>query len=131
MNKTLKKAIAVVTLALASSIAVAQEPKTLPNIPNQAPGVVALPLVMPCNRSQKIFDLLQGEKYKESPIALGEANVFRPDNMPVKGQLSIWYSTEGNKNFSVVFTIANSDISCIITSGVGMELIPIEFGTPL
>jgi hypothetical protein len=128
MKKALKKVLAPAILALTCSIAFAQEPKnpaiTLPG------GVTALPLIMPCSKSQIIFDLLEGDKYKESPIALGNSNIFRPDNVPVPGQLTMWYNAD-KRNFSIVFTIGGSDISCIISSGTGMELIPAYFGEPI
>jgi hypothetical protein len=125
MNKILKKLITICVVVLTCSVAFAQEQQA--PTPT-APGVVALPLVMPCNRSKQIFDLLGSENYKESPIALGEANIYKPDNTPVRGQLTLWYNTQGKKNFSIVFTIKNTDITCILSSGVNMELIPAMFG---
>ena len=128
MKKTLKKAIAVASLALASSTAIAQEgPMQLPG------GVTALPIIMPCNRSDKIFDLLITSKYDEQVIALGQANVFTPQQRPIKGQLTIWYNPkeDGKNNFSVVFTVAGTDISCIITSGIEMQVVPPVSGDDL
>lgn len=128
MKKTLKKAIAVATLALASSTALAQEgPMQLPG------GVTALPIVMPCNRSDQIFDLLTTPKYDEQVIALGNANVFTPQQRPVKGQLTVWYNPkeDSKNNFSIVFTVAGTDISCIITSGIEMQVVPLVSGDKL
>jgi len=75
--------------------------------------------------------MLQGEPYKESPIALGQGNIFRPGGQPVSGQLTLWYNPENKKNFTIVFTMTGANISCIISSGVNMELIPVMFGTPI
>lgn len=130
MNKTLKSLTATLAI-LASSAVYAQESET-PE-PTQPPvsSAIMLPLVMPCNSNQIIFDMLQGEAYKESPIALGQGNIFRPGGQPVSGQLTLWYNSENKKNFTIVFTMNNADISCIIGSGVDMELLPISFGTPI
>src|SRR6056300_1469441 len=130
MNKTLKS-LAVILAILASSATYAQESET-PE-PTQPPvsSAIMLPLVMPCNESQIIYDMLQGEPYTESPIALGQGNIFRPGGQPVSGQLTLWYNTEKKKNFTIVFTMTGANISCIISSGVNMELIPVMFGTPI
>ena len=128
MKKALKKAITVVTLALASSTVLAQEgPMQLPG------GITALPIVMPCNRSNQIFDLLTTPKYDEQVIALGQANVFTPQQRPVKGQLTIWYNPkeDSKNNFSIVFTVGGTDISCIITSGIDMQVVQLISGDKL
>lgn len=128
MKKTLKKLIAVASLVLASSAAIAQEgPMQLPG------GVTALPIIMPCNRSDQIFDLLTTPKYNEQVIALGQANVFTPQQRPIKGQLTIWFNPneDGKNNFSIVYTVAGTDISCIITSGIEMQIVPLVSGDKL
>ena len=130
MNKTLKS-LAVILAILASSATYAQESETPEPTQPPVPSAIMLPLVMPCNESQIIFDMLQGEPYKESPIALGQGNIFRPGGQPVSGQLTLWYNTENKKNFTIVFTMTGANISCIISSGVNMELIPVMFGTPI
>lgn len=130
MNKTLKS-LAVTLAILTSSIAYAQESETPEAIEPSIPSVMVLPLVMPCNESQVIFDMLQGDQYKESPIALGQGTIFRPGNQPTPGQLTLWYNSENKKNFTIVFTLVGANISCIISSGINMELIPVMFGTPI
>ena len=130
MNKTLKS-LAVILAILISSAVYAQESETPEPTQPPVPSALMLPLVMPCNESQIIFDMLQGEAYNESPIALGQGTVFRPGGQPVPGQLTLWYNTENKKNFTIVFTMTGANISCIISSGVNMELIPVMFGTPI
>lgn len=122
--KKLLAILAISTSLLATSTtAQEQTPPTSPRI---------LPTMMPCGQSENIFAMLQGEKYQESPIALGQGTVFMPDGQPIKGQLTLWYNAnpDSKKNFSVVITLAGTNTSCILSSGVQMELIQAVWGTP-
>lgn len=123
--KKLLSTILIVTASLLATNLTAQEQ-------TESARPQMLPIIMPCGKSQNIFDLLQGEKYKESPIALGMGTIYMPSGQPANGQLTLWYNADpaGKKNFSVVITLANTDISCILSSGVQMELIQAVWGTP-
>tara|TARA_B100000900_G_scaffold349006_1_gene314983 strand:- start:1309 stop:1695 length:387 start_codon:yes stop_codon:yes gene_type:complete len=121
MNKILKKLIATCVVVLTCSAAFAEHdtPKKDSN-----PETTALPLIMPCNKSQIIFDMLGNKKYVETPIAIGNGIIFKPDNMPVPGQLTLWYNKDDKKNFSVVFSIGGTNISCIVVNGANLEFVP-------
>ena len=122
----MKKLIATIAIALLSTSVFAQE------TPPENPGITALPLMMPCNTSDVIFNMLQSEEYNEAPVALGNGTVFTPSGEPVPGQLTLWYNSIGKKNFTIVFTLlGGSGLSCIVSSGVNMELLPVAFGTPI
>ncbi len=116
MNKIWKKLITTCVVVLTCNMALAQEAKQ--------PPTTALPLIMPCNKSQIIFDMLGNRKYVETPIAIGNGIVFKPDNMPVPGQLTLWYNKDDKKNFSIVFTIGGTNISCIVVNGTNLEFVP-------
>jgi len=75
--------------------------------------------------------MLQAEQFQESPIAIGDGSVFRPNNTPVPGQLTLWHNPKDKLNFSIVFTIGGTDVSCIVASGVKLEFVPSAFGNPI
>ena len=131
MKKILTTLTAILSIAIATS-SFAQDPAE--DLDQQTPILQVpsmLPIIMPCGSSQKMIDMLQGEQYKESPIGLGQGTVFMPNGSPANGQLTLWYNPDGKKNFSVMITLVNTDISCIISSGINMELLPIAFGTAI
>lgn len=124
----MKKILTALVMTLSTVLAtngIAQEEQPAQPVPTM------LPIIMPCGTSQKMIDMLQGDQYQESPIGLGQGTVFMPSGQPVNGQLTLWYNPDGKKNFSVMITLANTDISCIISSGINMELLPVAFGTAI
>lgn len=121
----MKKLIAILALILLPISATSQE------TPPENPGITALPLMMPCNTTDVIFNMLEGEQYKESPVALGNGTVFKPTGDPVPGQVSLWVNTQGKKTFTVVFTLPGTGMSCVVISGIQIELLPVAFGTPI
>lgn len=122
----MKKLLA--TLAISASLlatsTTAQEAPVTPQM---------LPMITPCGPSQPLFDMLAGEKYNETPIALGTGTIYTPSGQPVNGQLTLWHNPnpQGKKNFSVVITVNGTDISCVLSSGIQLQLIEAVWGDPV
>ena len=131
MKKILTTLTAILSIVIATS-SFAQDPAE--DLEQQEPILQVpqtLPLVMPCGTSKKMLEVLQGDNYREAPIGIGQGTVFMPNGSPVNGQLTLWYNPIGKKNFSIMITFGDGNISCIVSSGINLELLPVAFGTAI
>ena len=133
MNKILKSLLVATSVMLMSGSAIHAQEETEPVVPDEqvSPRSTPLPVVMPCVPDvTEMFENLQ-KKYNEQPIALGAGTVFIPGNRTANGQLTLWYNSDGEKTFTIVFIIEGTSIGCMLASGKNMDLLQVMFGTPI
>jgi len=87
---------------------------------------VILPLTMPCDTSDKIFDILQN-KYNEEPVGIANGTIYDNGGKPRMGQIVIWRNSKGT-SYTITFTPLGTDVMCFLSTGKEMQILPKALG---
>ena len=88
-------------------------------------GRFSLPVMIQCTPSNIMLDILS-TTYGESPIALGDGTVFRPNGLPVLGQMLFWHtpsSTDQTNKFTITISFGKeNEVTCIVINGNNLHI---------